>query len=309
MKAVRIHQFGGPEVLTIDEVSMPHLQPDEVLVRVHAASLNPVDYKTRQGHYPPVSEDKLPITLGRDVAGIVEASGGETRGFEDGDAVYAMLPNDRGGYAEFVAVPAGDVAPMPRSLKFVSAASVPLAALTAWQGLFDHGQLRRGERVLIHGGAGGVGHFAIQFACAVGAVVMTTVSARDADFAQEMGADAVIDYHKMRFEDAAHDIDLVFDLVGGETQTRSFAVLKRGGRLISTIGEPERELCARHQVSGTRYMAAPNAAELRKISRQIDEGHVWPVVSGRIPMSEARMAHEILAHEHPFGKLVLQVDA
>jgi NADPH:quinone reductase-like Zn-dependent oxidoreductase len=309
MKAIRIHHFGGPEVMTIDEVSMPRLQPDEVLVRVHAASLNPVDYKTREGHYPPVSQDKLPVTLGRDVAGTVEASSGQSDGFEDGDAVYAMLPPDRGGYAEFVAVPIEDVAPMPRSLNFVSAASVPLAALTAWQGLFDHGQLRRGERVLIHGGAGGVGHFAVQFARARGAVVVTTVSTRDAEFAHEMGADEVIDYRKTRFEDVASDVDLVFDLVGGETQARSFDVLKRGGRLVSTLAEPSPELCAKHQVRGMRYMASPSVTELRQIGRHIDEGRVWPVVSGRIPMAEARMGHEILAHEHPFGKLVLQVDA
>jgi NADPH:quinone reductase-like Zn-dependent oxidoreductase len=169
MRAIRIHHFGGPEVLTVEEVAMPELKPGEVLVRVHAASLNPVDYKTREGHFPPVSKDKLPITLGRDIAGVVEAIGDGVSGFEDGQAVYAMLPPDRGAYAEFVAVPAADLAPMPRTLNFVSAASVPLAALTAWQGLFDHGGLHEGERVLIHGGAGGVGHFAIQFAKAKGA--------------------------------------------------------------------------------------------------------------------------------------------
>ncbi len=309
MKAIRIHDFGGPEVLSIEDIAMPHMRPNEMLVRVHAASLNPVDYKTREGKFPPVSRDKLPIILGRDIAGTVEANGEKTSGFEDGEAVYAMLPPDRGGYAEFVAVPAAALAPMPKSLSFVSAASVPLAALTAWQGLVEHGKLRDSERVLIHGGAGGVGHFAIQFAKVMGAMVLTTVSGRDAQFAREMGADQVIDYHQERFEDRARDVDLVFDLVGGETQDRSFAVLKRGGRLVSTIKEPDAGLCAKHQVRSVRYMAQPDADQLHEIGRLIDEGRVKPVVSGQMALAEAGRGHEMLAHDHAIGKLVLQVAA
>ncbi|HEY1723097.1 MAG TPA: NADP-dependent oxidoreductase [Magnetospirillaceae bacterium] len=307
MKAVRIHHFGGPEVLEFEDVAVPHPKADEILVKVHAASMNPVDYKTREGHFAVVSEDKLPVTLGRDIAGTVEACGTAVHDFQDGDPIFALLPADRGGYAEYVAFKATDAAPMPRTLNFAMAASVPLAAMTAWQGLIDHGKMKSGEKVLVHGGAGGVGHFAIQIAKAHGCKVYTTVSNRDLAFVRGIGADEVIDYHAERFEDRVVGIDLVLDLVGGDTQKRSYSVVKFGGRLISTLMEPERELCKRLGIHGAHYMTAPNAGELREIGKLIDKKKIRPIVSGMLPLTEVRVGQEILAHEHPFGKLVLQL--
>ena len=307
MRAVRIHHFGGPEALTLDDIAIPAPAPGEILVSVRATSINPVDYKTREGHYPPVHAESLPIVLGRDISGTVEALGANVGDFEVGEPVFAMLPPDRGGYAEFVTLKAADAAPLPRSLNFAAAASVPLAALTAWQGLFDHGGLRRGERVLIHGGAGGVGHFAIQFAKWRGCMVYTTVSGRDQAFVRGIGADEAIDYRNQRFEEHVLDADLVLDLVGGDTLRRSFDVLKFGGRLVSTLGDPDPGLCEDRGVRGMRYMASPNAAQLREIAQLIDDKKVRPIVSVMLPLSEVRTGQEILAHEHPFGKLVLQM--
>jgi NADPH:quinone reductase-like Zn-dependent oxidoreductase len=216
MKAVRIHRFGGPDVLELEEIPGPLPGENDLLVRVHATSVNPVDYKIRQGKFPPTLP-KLPITLGRDLSGIVENVGGGAGAFRQGDAVYALLGGiDRGSYAEYVVVKPNEAAAKPARLSHIEAAAVPLAALTAWQGLFDHGNLQAGQRVLIHGGAGGVGHFAIQFAKVRGATVLTTVAGRDLEFARELGADQAIDYETQRFEEIARDIDLVFDLVAEE---------------------------------------------------------------------------------------------
>src|SRR5579871_2366396 len=229
MKAVRIHSFGDPSVLVLEKLPVGQPGEGEILLKVEAAGVNPVDYKIRAGKYPAVKQDQLPIVLGRDVAGTVDSVGAGTDGVKPGDSIYAMLGQDRGGYTEYVIVKTAEAAHMPAKLNFVSAGAVPLAALTAWQGLFDHGGLREGQRVLIHGGSGGVGHFAIQFAKARGARVYTTVSADSRGFVRELGADEAIDYKTQRFEDVARDIDLVYDLVAGETQQRSWSVLKRGG--------------------------------------------------------------------------------
>jgi NADPH:quinone reductase-like Zn-dependent oxidoreductase len=217
MKAIRIHGFGGPEVLELDDVPIPQPGEDELLVRICAASVNPVDYKIRRGTVPWVNREMLPITLGHDLSGTVESAGAGIDVFDDGEAVYAMLGGiDRGSYAEYVLVRPNEAAPKPKRLSHIEAAAVPLAALTAWQGLFDHGHLEAGQTVLIHGGSGDVGHFAIQFAKVTGATVFTTVSAQNLDFVRELGADRAIDYQSQRFEEIARDVDLVLDLVGGE---------------------------------------------------------------------------------------------
>lgn len=309
MKAVRIHRFGGPEVLQIEELPVPRPAADEMLVRVHAASINPVDYKTREGHYPAVREDRLPMTLGRDISGVVEVVGSSVQGIRAGDAVYALLGNDRGAFAEYVAVKQGEAARKPRRLGHAEAASVPLAALTAWQGLIDHGGLKAGQRVLIHGGGGGVGHFAVQFAKAHGATVVTTVAAEDLDFARALGADRAIDYKAERFEEVARDIDLVFDLISGDTQARSWGVLKPGGILVSTLGQPSRQEAARHHVRAAGYMAHPSADQLAEIARLIDEGRVRPVVETTYPLSRATEAERRQQESHVHGKIVLQLAA
>jgi NADPH:quinone reductase-like Zn-dependent oxidoreductase len=307
MRAIRIHEFGGPDVLKLEEQPTPEPQAGEVLVRVHAASINPVDYKMRNGGYLP--PDRLPLTLGRDVSGVIERTGASVQKFRTGDAVYAMLPRDRGGYAEFVAVDAADCAAKPKSLDHIHAAAVPLAALTAWQGIFDHGGLAGGQRVLIHGGAGGVGHFAVQFAKARGATVYATCSRDDLDFVRGLGADEAIDYRNQRFEDVARDIDLVFDLVGGETQDRSWSVLKQGGIIVSTLKQPSQEKATEHKARGAHYMAETSGRQLAEIGKLIDAGQVRIEVGNVFPLAKAAEAERVLEKEHVRGKVVLAIAA
>ncbi len=235
--------------------------------------------------------------------------GGKIGKFKKGDAIYAMLGSDIGGYAEYALVTEDEAAKKPAQLDFVQAAAVPLAALTAWQGLFDQGGLKAGQRVLIHGGAGGVGHFAVQFAKAKGAWVATTVSGEDIALARKLGADRPIDYKAETFEDAVKDIDLVFDLIGGDTQTRSFAVLKDGGTLISTLQKPDEAELARRHARGAHYLAKPDARELAEIARLIDAGKVRVVINAIYPLEEVARAHKHMENDHIAGKVVLQVAA
>lgn len=306
MKAVRIHEFGGPETLKVEDLPKPEAGASEVLIRILGASINPVDYKIRQGGYLP--EEALPMTLGRDVAGVVEAVGHGVDEFKEGDAVYAMLAFEHGGYAEYVAEPIANVASKPGKLDFIQAAAVPLAGLTAWQGLFDHGGLKAGQTVLIHGAAGGVGHFAVQFAVARGARVIATCSGQDAEFVKGLGASETIDYHKEKFEDRVSDVDLVFDLVAGETQDRSFPVIRDGGALVSTLKEPDKARAAQRRIRTAHYMAAPNGAQLAEIGRLIDAGKVIPNIEGVFPLAAAADAEKELETAHVRGKLVLAVE-
>jgi NADPH:quinone reductase-like Zn-dependent oxidoreductase len=309
MKAVRIHAYGGPEVLSLDDVALPQPSDDEVVVKVHATSINPVDYKIRSGAFGGGDKSKLPIALGRDVSGTVELCGTRAHTLKKGDPIYALLGGGRGGNAEYVVVKATEGAAKPERVDHVHAAAVPLAGLTAWQGLFDHGGLRAGQRVLIHGGAGGVGHFAIQFAKAKGAFVATTVAGEDLDFARQLGADQAIDYKAQRFEDVVDKMDLVFDLIGGETQDRSWSVLKPGGVIVSTLSQPSQEKAREHGARGVHYMAKPNAAELAEIGGLIDAGKVKPFVQAIFPLEQVAKAEERLENGHNRGKIVLEVAA
>jgi NADPH:quinone reductase-like Zn-dependent oxidoreductase len=309
MHAVCIRKFGEADVLKVETVSVPEPAEDEIVIKVKAASVNPVDYKIRSGKYPAVKEDQLPKVLGRDVAGIVQAVGAGVSKFRPGDSVYAMLGRDRGGYAEFAVAKEDEAAAMPAKIDFVAAAAVPLAALTAWQGLFDEGHLKSGQRVLIHGGAGGVGHFAIQFAKAKGAWVATTVSGEDIELAGDLGADKVIDYEKQKFEDEVKDIDLVYDLIAGETQERSWKVLKNGGTMISTLKEPDQAKAKERDIHVAHYMAEPNADELEEITKLIDADKVKPIVKATYPLDQAAKAHKHMEDDHIQGKVVLKVAA
>lgn len=306
MKAVRIHSLGAPEVLTLEDTPRPEPNDGEVLIRVKAASVNPVDYKIRSGHFMK-GKILLPTTLGRDVAGPIEAVGPGVTAFKPGDEVYAYLASESGGYAEFAVAKENEVAPKPRTLDFVRAAAIPLAAETAWQALFDHGHLKSGETVLIHGAGGGVGHFAVQFAKAKGARVVATASGADLDLVRKLGADDVIDYKAKPFEDSVHDVDLVIDLIGGETQKRSWKVLKEGGRLVSTVEQPSAEEAQRKRAQATVFMAKAYAEQLREIAQLVDAGKVRVVISQTLPLSEAKEAHQQLEHEHTQGKVVLTV--
>jgi NADPH:quinone reductase-like Zn-dependent oxidoreductase len=307
MKAVRLHEFGGPEKLRTEQVERPAPEAGEVLIRILAASVNPVDWKIREGGYPAVKQDDLPITLGRDACGeVVEARDGATK-FKAGDVVLVFLGMGRGGYAEYVLAPEGEPALKPNRLSPEEAAAVPLAAMTAWQGLFDHGGLAAGQRVLIHGGAGGVGHLAVQLAKAKGAWVATTVSHDDLDFARGLGADQVVDYKAERFEDVVEPVDVVFDLISGETRQRSFSVLKKGGALISTLGEPDKEQAKAHGVRVAGYTAQPNGDQLGQIAQLIEDGKVEVTVQSVRPLDQAAEAQTALKEEHPRGKIVLKV--
>jgi NADPH:quinone reductase-like Zn-dependent oxidoreductase len=307
MKAVRIHEFGSADVLKVEELPRPSPAAGEVLIEVRAASVNPVDYKIREGKYPAVKAEQLPVTLGRDVAGVVTQLGPGVTAFAEDDEVFVMLPPDRGGYAEWVTAPADLCAIKPISLDMIQAASVPLAALTAWQGLFTHGELTEGQRVLIHGASGGVGPFAVQLAVAKGAEVYATASAENRGFVEGLGARRVVDYRTERFEDVIHDLDLVYDLIGGETEARSWQVLKRGGRLVSTVHEPDAERAAQAGVTACRYTCQPDGGQLAEIARLIDAGKIKVSIDKVFPLDKAAEAEQRLQHDHVTGKVVLDV--
>ncbi|MBC7521137.1 MAG: NADP-dependent oxidoreductase [Sandarakinorhabdus sp.] len=305
MTAVRIHGFGGPETLIVEQVAIPEPAAGELLVRIAATSINPVDFKSREGKFPPISQAKLPVVLGRDFAGKVAVAAGD---FKVGDEVYGMPDIDHGTYADYIVVRPEMVAAKPNSLDMVAAGAVPLAALTAWQGLFRHGGLAAGHNVLIHGAAGGVGIFAVQFAHASGARVFATGSKADLQFLRDIGADTAIDYKAERFEDTAHDIDLVLDLIGGETLERSYGVLKAGGTIMSTVAVPD---VARFKAAadrpGMRYMTEPSGADLAAIGAMIDAGKVRVVIAERFPLDHVAQAQARLEQGGIRGKIAVLV--
>jgi NADPH:quinone reductase-like Zn-dependent oxidoreductase len=306
-KLIRLHHFGGKEVLRTEELDISQPDAGEVLVCVRAASVNPVDFKIRSGKYPAVKDDRLPYTLGRDISGIVEKCGAQATRFKVGDEVFGIVGIHGGGYAQQVVVEQDAIAAKPSGLDHVHAAAIPLAGLTAWQGLFRHGRLKEGQSVLIHGGSGGVGHFALQFAKAKGARVLTTVSTDNAEFARELGADVVIDYKRQRFEDHASDLDMVLDLIDGETRERSWNLLKKGGVLVSTLTEPSRETAAQFGVRALRYTIEADGNELAEIAGLVTSGKVKPHVQKTFPLRSAADALATVEQGHSVGKVVLKV--
>ncbi|MCC6427898.1 MAG: NADP-dependent oxidoreductase [Phycisphaerales bacterium] len=305
MKAIRIHKFGGADQLTYEDAPKPEASVGQVLVKVHAAGVNPVDYKIRNGMF---GAGKFPMTLGFDVSGTVEEVGQDASRFKAGDSVYSYLPlTAGGGYAEYVAVPASAVAIKPNSLDHAAAAAVPLAALTAWQALFDKAGLKEGQSVLIHGAAGGVGHFAVQFAKAKGAKVLATASADHHEFLKTLGTDVIIDYKTQKFEEFAKDVDVVLDTVGGETQARSIGVIKKDGFLVSIVGQPNPAKLKEAGIRGTGFLVQPNADQLKEIAALIDGGKVKPHVTKVFPLAEAAQAHAKIEEGHTQGKIVLEV--
>jgi NADPH:quinone reductase-like Zn-dependent oxidoreductase len=305
MHAVLIRRFGGPEVVEIAQIDVPKPGAGELLVKVEASSVNPVDWKIRSGNYPVVQSDKLPYVLGRDFSGTVVSAPGADGGFAAGTLVHGLLGIERGSFAQYVVARVDEIARVPGALDRLAAAAVPLAALTAWQGLFDHGGLQPGQRVLIHAGAGGVGHFAVQFAKARGATVFATASSDGVGFVRSLGADEVIDYRKERFEDKARDIDLVYDLIGGETQERSWGVLKKGGALVCTVAEPSQDKARAYGVRALRYGAQSNAGQLREIDALIEAGKVRPLVARTFALGDVKDALASVEQGHGLGKTVL----
>jgi len=280
---MRIHRFGGKEVLQAEDVEPSLPDAGQVLVAVSAASVNPVDFKIRSGKYPAVKDDRLPYTLGRDFSGVVEKCGAQATRFKTGDEVFGMVNIYGGGYAEKVVVDEKAIALKPAGVDHEHAAAIPLAGQTARQGLFRYGELKAGQTVLIHGGSGGVGHYAIQFAKAKGARVLTTVSTGNVQFAHELGADVVIDYKKQRFEDEASDVDLIFDLIDGETRARSWKILKKGGALITTLTAPSQDKANEHGVRAKRYTVEADGQELAEIIGLVTSGRVTPHIQKTYP--------------------------
>ncbi|MEV6068788.1 NADP-dependent oxidoreductase [Nocardia sp. NPDC052001] len=308
MRAVIQESFGGPEVLKVVEVAKPELLSGEVLVRVRASAVNPVDVAVRSGAFPLLGQP--PFGVGWDISGVVEAAGPGAR-YEVGDEVYGMpfFPRAATGYAEYVATPSRQVARKPKSLSHVEAAALPLAALTAWQGLVDRAGVKAGDRVLIHRAAGGVGHLAVQIAKAHGAYVIALASAEKHEYVTGLGADEVIDYRTTDFTEAVHDVDVVFDSVADGA--RSLTVLKPGGVLVSILEHPNAELAETVKAAGRRFAGVsvePDYAALEAIAELVDAGKLRPTIAETLPLAEVGKAHEIVAEARTVGKIVLTVD-
>ena len=316
MKAMQIHKYGGPRVLTYEDAPRPEPKEDELLIRLHATSVNPADWQIRSGRRFRLKKP-FSLILGFDVSGIVEEVGSSVSDFQVGDAVFGMLDIRKGGaYAEYTAGPATNFAHKPNSLDHIQAVALPVVALTAWQALFDAAELSAGQKVLIHAAAGGVGHIAVQLAKWKGAYVIGTASGRNEDFLREIGVDEFVDYTTTHFEDVVHDVDVVLEAVNrdirverrrGETLERSWGVLKKGGALISICDTSVSKTAAEYGVRGKYILAQPNAAQLVEIADLADAGHVKPFISTVLPLKEARKAHKLSHTGHTRGKIVLQV--
>ncbi|MFE3635689.1 NADP-dependent oxidoreductase [Streptomyces sp. NPDC059168] len=311
MRAVRAHRRGGPEQLVYENAPRPAPGAGEVLVRVHAAAVTNGELAwdaTWSDSFDGTGRDRTPVVPSHEVSGVVTELGPGVTGTAVGDEVYGLIPFTRdGAAAEYVTVPADVLAAKPSALDHPSAAAVPLAALTAWQALADHASLSAGESVLVHGGAGGVGSFAVQIAAALGARVTATASARDREFVAGLGADQVIDYAAERFEDHVADVDVVLDTVGGDTLARSWATLRRGGTLVSIVQPPDPDDAAARGARGVFFVVEPDRTGLAAVTGLIDDGRLTPVVDRVVPLSDTRAAYEALRSEHPRGKIVVRV--
>ena len=308
MKAVRIHSYGGSDVLSYEDAPRPAPGEGEVLIRNYATSVNPFDCAVRAGYMASYFNHTLPLILGTDVSGVVEEVGSGVTSFQPGDIVYGRGGVARDGtYAEYVALPETDVAFRPHSLDHLQAAALPHVSLTAWQALFELGNLSEGQTVLIHGAAGGVGHIAVQLAKWRGARVLGTAS-RNLDFLRELGVDEVIDYAAVPFEEVARNVDVVIDTIGGDVQERSCMVLKPQGILVSVIQTPAEEMTARYGVrSAMVYTTPPIGEVLTQVAALVDQGQVKPYVSVVLPLAEIRQAHEMVEGKHTRGKIVLDI--
>jgi NADPH:quinone reductase-like Zn-dependent oxidoreductase len=307
MKAVRIHSYGSSDVLSYEDAPRPVPGEGDVLIRIQATSINPFDVAVRSGYMTGFFNHTFPLILGTDVSGVVEALGPNTNSFSPGQAVYtrAGIIKD-GSYAEYVVVPAADVTAKPASLDHVHAAAIPHAALTAWQALFGLANLSKGQTVLIHGAAGGVGHLAVQLAKWKGAHVIGTASV-NYDLLDSLGVDQKINYATMKFEEVVEPVDVVLDTIGGDTQQRSWGILKAGGMLVSTIEAPAAETAQAHGVNAAMVFSAPPVAEtLAELAQLVETGQLKPVVSTVLPLAEARKGHQMVEGKHTRGKIILQ---
>ncbi|MGW8375319.1 NADP-dependent oxidoreductase [Streptomyces sp. ODS28] len=308
MRVITQHTLGGPEVLTIVDAPEPRPLPTEVLVRVKAIGLNPLEARLRAGEFPLIG--RPPFILGWDVSGVVEQA--QTGRFRPGDEVFGMplFPRAASAYAEAVSAPALHLARKPVSLSHVEASALPVVGLTAWQGLVDLGGVAEGDRVLVHGGGGGVGHVAVQVAKALGAHVIATAAGSKRRFVEGLGADEVIDYTAVDFTEAVRDIDVVLDTLGGDTAARSLEVLRPGGHLVTAVADEDVELAARSEAAGMRFSGIavdPDPVALRGLVALVEQGGLRVHVQETFPFERVADAHRLLDDGHLQGKLVLTV--
>jgi NADPH:quinone reductase-like Zn-dependent oxidoreductase len=310
MWAWRVYKFGPPDRMVLERIPSPDPGPGDVLVDVHAAGVGPWDGWIRAGKS--ALPQPLPLTLGSDLSGTVAAVGSGVAELAIGDQVFGVTnPQFLGAYAEYAVASAGMLAKKPGSLSYAEAASVPVVAVTAWQALFDYSRLEAGQTVVIHGAAGNVGAYAVQLAHRARLRAIATAGSKDTDYVRSLGADEVLDYHKQRFEDEVKDADAVIDLVGGETQTRSFEVLRPGGKLISLVSEPDQHRAKDRGVTAAFFLVDVTAERLRKIAELIERGELRTHVGVVLPLKDAREAHLMLEGQRsaPKGKIVLDVEA
>ena len=311
MKAIIIDGYGDVSKLNEVEMPLPVPRKSEVLVEIHAVSINPIDCKIRSGLMQEKISYTFPLIPGLDVSGVVKQLGEEVTGYKVGDAVLAKTNLlDNGAYAEFVAIDEKLLARKPDNLSFAAAAALPLAGITAWQALVDFAKLKKGETVLIQGGSGGVGSLAVQFAKALGAKVITTASEKNMDFVRELGADQAIPYDKEDFVAVIEkQVDVVFDMIGGDVLARSYEVIVKGGRLVTIWGDPDPILEKKHEVSAMSFVTIEGGSHLKQIVQLAKEGKVQPVISSTFPLTEKglREAHTLSEKGHPRGKIIIQV--
>lgn len=306
MKAVRIHSYGNADVLKYEEAPMPGIAPGDVLVRVVATSVNPVDWKIREGYLQQMIPYQFPLTLGWDVSGVVEATGKDVTRFKAGDAVFSRPDIKRNGaYAEYVAIREDELAHKPKTISHIEAASLPLAGIAAWEAIIATAGITAGQRVLIHAASGGVGSIAVQLAKSRGAYVIATTSERNIPLVKSLGADEVIDYHAQKFEQVARGMDAVFDTVGGLVQETSWQVLKPGGILVSIISTPSAEKARTLGVRSAFLFIEPSATILEQLAQLVESGQLRPVIGAEFALKDIAKAHALSESGHAVGKIVL----
>lgn len=311
MKAAQISQYGGSDVVEVtDEAPTPAVTDDSLLIAVHAAGVNPVDWKIREGYMQKMVPLQFPATLGGDFSGVVTDAGKNISDFKPGDEVYGqaiVVGGGSGSFAEVVSAKAGSTAHKPKSVDHAHAAALPLTGVSALQALTEHIKLSRGQKILIHGGAGGIGSMAIQLAKHLGAYVVTTAGAADTTYVTDLGADEVIDYETQTFEEAVEDFDAVFDTVGGETYTRSFQVLKKGGVLVSMTEAPNTELMRKHGVHAIAQGTTVTTDRLAKLAELVDGGEITVHIDTTFPLDQAGEALAHLQTGTARGKIVVTI--
>lgn len=311
MKTAQINKYGGKEVIEINSnVSKPQVAEGKIVIEVHAAGINPIDWKIRQGYMSQMMPLQFPATMGGDFSGVVTEVGGGVSGLRVGDEVYGqagVLLGGSGTFAEYALVPSQNIAKKPKNVSHQEAAGLPLAGVSAFQALLETINLKKGQKILIHGGAGGIGSFAIQLAKYLGAYVYTTISMEDVAYVKELGADEIIDYKSQKFEDIAKDCDAVFDTAGGETYNRSFNVLKKGGVILSMAEQPNTELMEKYGVQAIYQFTQPTREKLEKLAALVERGAVKVHIDKIFRLDETAEALSYLETDHSKGKVVLQI--